>query len=312
MRGIRSVGLCAAAVLGLCGLFAGAASAETLPAPYWAACVKTSPKDTGKYKNKTCTEADSEGKGEYELAESVGKGKVFKGASAKKDEPTLVVKDQDGEQDVVCKSAKFSGKPEKPNLVIDVSITYSKCIAVKSLDCNSAGAKAEEIKVTGVQGVLGYVEEGVSPVVGLRLESEKEPGVEGTVSDFECGESPGHPPLVTAKVVGQYIGVVKGDVGTISKSMELDDEATERYGTHEYDEEPFKPSVHILGWAPELAEIEACSGKECVSEHPAHVIKGQYCGPYVEDKIGKECTPPAYSGEDQVIQSKGEALEIKT
>jgi hypothetical protein len=309
MRGIRSFGLCIAAVLALCGLLAAGASAETLPAPYWAACAKTKPKDTGKYKNKTCSEAEPGGKGAYELTESVGKGKAFKGKTAKADHPTLIVKDQDGQQDVECKAATDTGKPEKPNLVKDMTITYSGCIAVKELKCKSAGAKKEEeIQVTGLQGTLGYVEEGAKPVVGLRLESEKEPGVEGKIEEFECNK----PVLVKGAVFGQYIGVVKDDVGVASKDMELDDESTERYGVHEFEGEPFEPSVNILGWAQELAEIEACSGKECVSEHPAHVLKGQYCGPYVEHLISKECTPPAYSGQDQVFPNKGEDLEIKT
>jgi len=302
------LGLCIVAILALCSLLATTASAETLPAPAWATCVKASPKDSGKYKNKTCSEAEPGGKGGYEVKAGVGKAKGFKGKSAKGDKPTLLVKFWEGTDSIACESAKDSGTPAAPNLETHLTIAYSKCKALGSLGCTSAGAKSEEVKITGLKGELGYIKEGSEPVVGLRIESEAHPG--GSMAEFECGVK-GEKDLV-ANVENQVIGVQSKDVNSANKEFELNFEATEDYGVHEFDEKTYSPSLNPLGWATELAEIEACSGKECVAEHPAHVIKGVYCGKVIKGLVGTECTPETYTGLNQELTNKGEDLLVKT
>lgn len=310
MRGIRTAGLCLVAAVAMGCVFAASASA-TLKAPNWAICAKASPKNTGKYKNKTCTEVNSEGKGAYELKEGVGKGKAFKGKGPKTKKGVrdivLHVKTFLGDLTVACESATDAGKPAAPNLVKEVSVAYKGCEALGTKPCKSAAAKEGEIKITGLGGQLGYVEEGATPVVGLRLENETTPG--GVISEFVCTGGK----TVEAKIRNQVIGVVSKDINTPSKEFELFFEATERYGEHEFEGKKYKPSVNILGWAPEVAAIEACEGKECAeTEHPAHILNGEFCGPLIEELLGTECNPPAYLGLDQTLINKGEDLMVKT
>ncbi len=303
MRDIRTFGLCIVAVLATSGLLATSASAEGLPAPTWYACAKAVPKNTGNYSNKTCSTLSEPGKGAYELKEGIGKGKAFKGKTKEGTEPTLHIKTWLGDLTVVCEKAKDAGKVAAPNLEKEVSIDYSKCKALGTKVCTSAGAKSGEIQVTGMRGELGYVEETPTAVVGMRLENEAHPGE--LMNEFSCED-------VEGKISGQVIGVQSGDVNSVSASSELLDEATERYGEHEYEGKKFKPLVNILGWEPELPEIERCSGQECATEHPAHVLKGEFCGEFVEELLSKKCTPPAYLGLDETVINKGESLEIKT
>ena len=302
MRGIRSLALCIAGVLALCGLLAATASAAA-PTPVWGACVKASPKNTGKYKNKTCSEPEAGGKGGYEIKEGVGKGKAFKGKSAKGAKPVLLVKFWEGTEKVVCESASDSGTPAAPNLVTKITVSYSKC-NFGGIACKSAGAKTGEIKISGAKGVLGYLKEGADPEVGLRIEGEAKPGILG---EFECPEKAD----INATLNNQVIGVPSKDINAASKEFDLKFEATEDYGVHEFDEKTYTPSLNPLGWATELAEIEACSGKECVAEHPPHVIKGVYCGKVIKGLVGLECTPETYTGLDQELINKGESLLIK-
>lgn len=305
------MGLCVVAVFAMACALASSASAA-LPTPYWAACAKTSPKDTGKYKNKTCTESEPSGKGAYELKESIGKGKAFKGgtAKAKKGEKLIVIHLKNPKTGdlakVECTSAKDTGKPELPNFEKEVSITYSSCEAIGKI-CKSVGAKkAGEIKITGLKGELGYVEEAPEVVVGLKLENEKEPGK--LLSEFDCGE----PGEVVAKVTGEVIGVQSKDVNAVSKESGLLDAATERYGEHEFEGTKFKPLVNILGWAEELAGIEEAQMKNEEETDPAHVLRGEFCGTYVESLLKKECIESVYLGLDQTITNKGEDLMVKT
>ncbi|HYB24820.1 MAG TPA: hypothetical protein VED41_13540 [Solirubrobacteraceae bacterium] len=288
--------LCLAAAFATAGVLAtGAFAAE----PAWFACVKASPKNSGNYNNKTCTEASEPGKGKYELKEGVGKAKAFKGSGGA---AVLHVKTWLGDEKVECASSKDAGKPAAPNLETDVTVAYSKCTVFTTHECTSAGAKAGEIKVPAMKGKLGYVEEGATPVVGLRLENEASPG--GTLAEFNCG-------IVRATLNNQVIGVVSKDVNVVNTQSELNDEATERYGEHEFDGKKFKPLVNILGWANEVAGIEAAQKENDEEADPAHVLKGEFCGELVEELLGVECTPPAYAGLDATIVNKGEALMIK-
>src|SRR4051794_24382808 len=75
MGRMRILGLAVVAAVAVGGIAASAASA----APEWKGCVKTEPKNTGKYTDKLCTVENPTGEGAYELVPSVGKGKGFKG-----------------------------------------------------------------------------------------------------------------------------------------------------------------------------------------------------------------------------------------
>lgn len=308
MRGIKSLGLCIAAVLALCGLLAATAAAETLPAPVWATCAKASPKDTGKYKNKTCSESEPSGKGKYELVAGVGKGKAFKGKTAKGEEVVLDVKvpqSGSGSFEIKCASGKDAGTPVAPNLEEKVTASLSKCVFVGK-ECETKGAKKGEIKVTGLKGELGYIEEGGSPKVGVELKSEAESGI---MSEFNCeGNS------VEAKISGEVIGEEAGQVNTISKDSDAIFEPGEFYGQHEFGGKQYKPVVNIVGFADEREAIEECEAERnnCEEAHPAHVLTGVFCGTFIKAQLGAECTPPTYTGLKTKFINKGEALEIKT
>jgi hypothetical protein len=226
MRGKKTLGLCLVVALAMMGLLATSAFAESLPVPTWYACVKAVPKDSGNYTEKACATASEPGKGGYELEESIGKGKEFKGKLNTGTKAILHIKTWLGDLKVECESAKDSGKPALPNLEVGVAIDYGKCKALGTKTCTTAGAKKGEIKATGMRGEFGYVEETPTPVVGLRLENEAHPGE--LLTTFTCED-------VEGKVAGQVIGLQEKDIGAINKDSELFDEATERYGEHEYE-----------------------------------------------------------------------------
>ena len=312
MTRIRSFGVCLVAVLGLVGVLAAtSASAAT---PKWFECVKAEPKNTGEWTEKNCKTAATPGTGKYVLKEGVGKAKATK---SKGGPAVLSVKFWAGDDEVKCGSSKSEGTPEAPNFLKKISITYKKCGSLGA-PCKSTGAKSGEIKMSGLEGELGYIK-GTSSTVGIKLMSETEPGTEtkngGPIAKFNCIlEQKGKPPIenyIVATVEREAIAEVTGDVGAISKESSFVFTALEQYGEHEFEEKKYAPLTNILGWENELPEIERCSGQECVAEHPAHIIAGVYCGVVVEGLLHAECTPPTYTGLTQTDTNKGEALEIQ-
>ena len=304
MMRIKSLSVCLVAVFVVAGLLATSASAAATPT--WFECAKLAKngenKYTGKYKDKLCgpTEEASpaeitEGKkNKYELKEGLGKGKGFKGKGG---EAVLHVKTYLGDNTVKCGSSKSEGKPALPNLEKGVSITFKKCEALGA-KCASAGAKAGEIKITGLEGELGYIK-GEKSEVGVKLMSEAEPGTEttsgGVISKFTCSET-GKPKFIEATVAREVIGEVLGDVNVVPKNSSVVDTALEQYGEHEFEGKKFTPDVNILGWENELAEIEACSGQECVAEHPAHILAGEFCGELIETVLHAPMHPAGLRG----------------
>ncbi|HTY97317.1 MAG TPA: hypothetical protein VMB91_09780 [Solirubrobacteraceae bacterium] len=312
------------AVLGIVGVLATtSASAAT---PKWYECAKgtknAEKKYTGKYTDKVCSKEATEAEitagttNKYELTPGVGKDKATK---TKGGPAVLSVKFWAGDDEVECGSSKSEGKPEAPNFLKKISITYKKCISLGA-PCKSEGAKAGEIKLSGLEGELGYIK-GTKSSIGIKLMSETEPGTEttngGPIAKFKCVyDKKGEPPIenyIVATVEREAIAEVTGDVGSVSKESSFVFTALEQYGEHEFGEPPkhYFPLTNILGWENELPEIEACSGKECVAEHPAHIIAGVYCGVVVEGLLSAECTPATYTGLTQTDTNKGEALEIK-
>ncbi len=302
MRRTKTLGLCLIAVFALAAAAAANASAETTPT--WYECAKAAKVGktyTGKFTNKTCTEASAESKGEYELKEGIGKAKEFKGKGGV---AVLHIKTFAGDDTVTCQSSKETGKLELPNRESNVVVKFSKCKALETKVCTSAGAKAGEIALPPMKGELGYVEENV---VGLKLESEAHPGYTGLIVAFSCED-------LEATVTGGLIGTVGKDVNVIDKESETVDLATESIGLHEFHGLKYKPTVNPLGWFDEQAEIakeleEDLEGKLAKLERP--ILKTLICGEYIKKLLGIECTPEAYAGQDQTTVIKGEALMIK-
>lgn len=305
MKRIRIVGLCLAAVSAIAGVLATSAFAGGTPT--WFECAKVA-KGSGIYKNKTCTEAAEPGKGKYELKQGAGGGKQIKGKSS--GPVALRVKTWLPEQRVECKSAKTeSGVALAPNLEKAVKVAYTGCVFAqwKCASLEPAG-KPGEIKTKSLTGELGYVKESSPIEVGVIFESEEAP--EGPFVKFGCGVK-GMPDEVTAAIGGQVIGVQTGDVNTLSKSSTLTDLPGEYYGEHEFDGYKYKPVVNIVGWGSEVEGILKAEESNEEETDPAHVLRGEFCGPFIERVLHVPCTPPAYSGLEQTIGSKGEDLMIK-
>ena len=301
MKSIRFLVPCLVVALASLAL-AATASAAT---PTWYVCAKAEPKNTGGFNDKACTEANGGGTGKYVLKEGLGKGKIFKGKGGP---AVLHVKTWLGDKTVECGKSKSVGTPVLPNLEKEVTISFGKCEALeKNYDCKSTGAKKGEVVIKGLKGELGYLEEEPTKRVGLKLESEANPGPEGEMGKFECE-------VLTVTVIGGVIGEVKKDINTINKEQEVDYVATESIGEHEFEGKKYKPLVNPLGWASEAAEIEKEVEEDLKGEKEKIVrpiIKTLICGPFIEALLKVECTPEAYTGLDTTNALKGESLMIK-
>jgi hypothetical protein len=302
MKSIRFVMLSLVASFALLAL---ASTASAAGSPTWFACLKAEPKNTGTYNDKACTAKNETGTGKYVLAESLGKNPT-KEVKGKGGLAVLHVKTWLGDNTVECQKSKSAGKLELPNRMKEVSISFSKCVALTVHKCTSPGAKSGEIKISGLKGELGYLEEEPTKV-GLKLESEAHPGPEGELAFFEC-ES------LNAKIVGGVIGEVTGDINKVSKESALNYVATESIGEHEFEGKKYKPLVNPLGWFSEKAEYEKETEEDLKGEKAKIVrpiIKAIVCGEFIENLLHVECTPEAYAGLDQSVALKGESLMIK-
>lgn len=325
MRRSTILGVCLVAACGVIGMIASSASAA-LPAPVWAVCgkaAKVNKKETGKYNNKTCTEKNEAGEGKYEIVEGVGKAKPFKG---KIGATRLDVQSPFGDDAVECTSTKGKGggKPVAPNKEEEVFVELKGCeltlFGSHTEDpCFTTGLKEGEMKITHMEGELGYIEESPGVKVGLRLEHEpSEPPLGGVIFEFNCNyvvsvEHPNHEPIVEGgKIKQQMIGEVLGLQAGASKESELVYVGKEQYGTHEFDGKKYSPIVNFVGWASEQAGITEAEEKNEEEKDPAHVLKGTFCGPVAENLLHEHCTPEAYAGLTGTTKNKGEALLIKT
>jgi hypothetical protein len=294
MRRLISIGLCALAALAL------AVASASASAPTWTECAKAAKSGklfTGHYTGKTCTEGTAvEAGGKYELREGVGKGKPFKGKGGK---AVLHVKTWLGDSTVECTSSTDSGTPKVPNLETGVAIHYKGCKGLARKTCTS-GEHAGEIEIEDLKGELGYITEGPTPAVGLKLESEANPGAEGELASFSCED-------LDVTLTGGMIGVRSKDVNVVSKESETVDLAGENIGQREHEGIKYKPLVNIVGWAGEqaaiAAEIKADEHGE-ISKLVRPILKAQICG--------APCAAVAYAGQDRTTLDKGEALMVNT
>lgn len=316
MRRIKFLGLAGVVLLATLGVLAATASAEE--GPVWVECAKLTKnaekKYTGKYTTKTCSPEASAGeiaegkKNKYELKAGVGKAKAFKGKGTV---TKIEVHTPLANFPINCASSATGGTPATPNLETGVSIVLKKCEFLEQ-KCTSPGAKAGELKGSGLVGELGTLKpetDGVGPAPAVGLKIKAAGGEKEAMIKFECGAEQ----YVVAEMLGAVIGVESGNVNAVSKESTLTYVSGPYYGEHEFGGKKYTPFVNIIGWESEVAEIEACSGLECsVEEHPAHVLRGIFCGKFVKEELGEECTPPTYSGLNLTNPQKGEALQIKS
>src|ERR1700760_4766724 len=284
MRRLWISGLCLAVVLAC----ATASASASTTVPTWFECgkaLKNGKTYTGRYSSKSCTPGSQvETGGKYELTEGIGKGKRFKGKGGK---AILHVKTWLGDETVECASSKDSGSRALPNLETDVVVIYKGCKASGNRACSSAGEPSGEIEISGLKGELGFIAEPPEPVVGLKLESEANPGPGGELVALNCRG-------LSVTVTGGLIGVESRDVDTIGKESQTADLAGEYIGQSKNGESTYKPLVNIVGWAGEQEEIS----KEIeADEHGAigklerPILKALMCGQAIEELAGEECAP---------------------
>jgi len=304
---VLALGLVAGCAL---GAFA-AAGASAQGVPTWYECrklVKVGHSYGGHYKNRTCTETATPGKGKYELQEGVGYDRHFKGKGGP---AVLHLALAGGAVTIECASSKNSAVPKLPNLEISVEVTYSKCTRGAGTElelCTSPNAplnkkgKIERGKIVfrNMKAELGYTTASSSGV-GLKIESASGTGV---LTEFACelrkgvrGTKPkSHPTGVYTKIEGRLIGAQMSNVGVVSPESTVVAKA----------ESPWAGTlVNILGFSEELGAIEN-------HEQPANVLEAELCGKAVEEMTnGETCVDPP-AGEEQTTTYKGEALMIKS
>ncbi|HTZ86673.1 MAG TPA: hypothetical protein VMB05_08405 [Solirubrobacteraceae bacterium] len=303
MARLLTIGLCALVAL----VLAATAAAATEPA--WYVCgkaVKNGKTFTGHYTGKSCeaaTEVESGGK--YELRAGVGKAKQFKGKGGS---TVLHVRTWLGDEKIECTSSKDSGTPAPPNLETEITITYKGCKAPSGAKCSTFGERAGEVELEGLKGELGMIEESPTEVVGLKLESEANPGPGGELVSFACEG-------LEVTLAGGLIGVQSKDVNVISKESEKTFLAGEYIGERTHESTKYKPLVNLVGWADEQAAI----AKEIHEDEHGEIAKmarpiltATLCGDEIEALVHAHCAPGAYAGEDQTIADRGEALMVKT
>ncbi len=290
MKRTRILGLCLVAVFALSAVIASSASA----APGWYECAKaaknaTTKKYEGKFIDKYCaTEASAkeaeEGKtNKYELKAGIGKGKGFKGKTTAK--ATLYTTTPLGiTAEVSCTSASDSGKLALPNIEKEVVAVFKGC-ETGGNKCSSAGAKAGEIKTNNLAGVLVNIAAIGGGGIGVELGSEAGPASPQVI--FSCK-------VVTATVYG----------GIIGRRTSAAAKGTSKESTTTYSVGKFLGEVEAEGykWEP-ITNFPLIEG----SPKPVYLASG-LCGEEVELLLKKECAPPIPSGQEQVVNDKGEAL----
>lgn len=204
MRRIAPTGLCLAVVSAAC--FASAAGAATAT-PEYLVCGKAKKVGktyTGKYNNKTCTEANAEGKGKYEYVPLTKKAKLKKGTVGHLD--IYLYNPKPGEEKVEghfeCEGGTASGTITNSHEGT-LALTYKGCKSNGRLvgSCNSVGEK--EAGVVVLQPLATTLEwlnsEEDLPGVAIRPATEK-----GKFALVDCASG-----VAEVELVGTLTGKVE-------------------------------------------------------------------------------------------------------
>jgi hypothetical protein len=292
MARMRMLGLALVAVLALAGLAASSASA----APEWKGCVKTEPKDTGRYADKLCTVESPGGEGAFELVPSVGKGKGFKGKGGATILHTKMppgIEEGEGfpgptDVEFKCTGVKYEGKLALPNLIKEAVMTFKGC-ALLGASCES-GSKKGVIVTNSLAGEMVDIEGGSG--VGTLLQAEA--GPTAPLATFACRYGY-EEEFETTNLIGSVIAERTGDVGAISKEAQEHFVVGPALGEVTYQEKrgpvKYTPLVNI-------------------PTHPTGGATGEH---FLSSQIKVAGYPDSYalaSGLEGVTAEKGEALMI--
>ena len=193
MRRICTLGVCVLAVVALGAVAAGSAAAAS---PEYLTCAKV--KNSGKYSNKTCSEANAKGEGKYERV-PLTKAAKFKGTVGA---VNIYLYEPKNTEDPVkghfgCKSGKYSGSISNSREGA-LTITYSECESKGKLigPCNSPHGKSGVVTTSTLASKLVWLNE-----------AETEPGIEfkaksGGIAAVECSS------IETAELVGTMLAKI--------------------------------------------------------------------------------------------------------
>jgi len=271
----RILGIALVAVFALAAFTAASASAN----PSWKACVK-SEKGKGEYSDKACTTKVG-GTGSYNLVESVGKGKAFKGKGVGVAILHNVVPGK-GDIKVECQKSSDEGKIADSGGIgreLGVKAKFEKCKSLGS-PCKTEGGKKETITTSTLAGNLGWLDKSKKEA-GASLFNEATPG-SGYQAQFECEG------LAKVRVHGGVIGGI-APVGSVSK------ETTATFAVGPYLGE-LSP-----GYTP-------LTNPPAFEEESVGVLLTELNGPETGNEWAPEGGLP--SGQEATVKNKGESLEI--
>ncbi len=289
MGRMRILGLAVVGVFVFAGMVASGASA----APEWKGCVKTEPKDTGKYTDKLCTVESPTSEGRYELAPSVGKGKGFKIKGGPTTLAVVVPFDccvtlfESGRLHYKCKAMKGEGKLGLPNLIKEAVIEFKGCKLGAAL-CQT-GTKKGVIVTNNLAGEMIDIEGGSG--VGSLLEAEG--GPTAPLATFNCTEAG------TTILRGSVIAEHTGDVGVISK--ESQEHFVVGEGLGEIEGRPINHPERRIHYSP-LVNLPTNGSGGATGE--------RFLSYEFMEVEGTETSPPYPSGLEGAADDKGEALMI--
>ncbi len=177
MTRVSVLGACLASLVATCALGATAASAA---APEFGRCFSHA---GGRFTDVGCTTAAPAGKGKFEWAAGVLKGKFtlkLSGASS--------VMEPVAGTAVICRGMTGSGEYTGPKTISYGPLSLTGCTAA-GLECASAGAAVGEIVTSPLEGVLGVAVIGASSRTNkLALEWHAHAG--SNFAEFTCASLP--------------------------------------------------------------------------------------------------------------------------
>lgn len=227
MRRIRTVGLCAVAVLATSAVLAASASAETFPSyKVCAKAAKVGKVYTGRYNKSNCTEVNAKGEGKYEADPwTATKARSFTGKNGKSTFDAYI-KGDGILASIVCKKGKDVGEVTGEDTTSESTI-FEGCSGAGST-CTSAEAKVGDIVTDTISTTLVTLKEETeteAAVVGIDLAGTGGEAKDVT-TEFKCG-------TYQVTTTGSTLGVVSGDVRVASKGQ-TDTFAVNKDGENEY------------------------------------------------------------------------------
>ncbi len=156
-------------------------------------CEKVTPVEEGKrlayhgaYDTAKCTTTSATHEGRYEWSAGPGAGRGFTGSAKSAKLETLHEVDHLGPfSRIACKSNSDSGEFTGRHTAV-ATFTFSSCVDAKSkAACQSAGQPTGEVQTVPLDGSLGVIEAGGSPLIGIAFR----PHGSTVLTNIECGAS---------------------------------------------------------------------------------------------------------------------------